>query len=117
MTAKRGLALSFAAAALALSTLGASSCDKTQKDLNKAERDLNKASQGLDALTATCKQLRNNPKAARSFDRNVAQNANRSDEPLSRTIEKARASRKRHCAQSQNSTYQPYTDVSADISP
>src|SRR5438876_10553572 len=104
MTARRGLALIFAAAALALSTLGASRCDKTQKNLNKAQRDLNKASQGLDALTATCKQLRNNPKAARSFDRNVAQNANRSDEPLSRTIDRARASRKRHCAQSQNST-------------
>jgi outer membrane murein-binding lipoprotein Lpp len=104
------------AAALGFASLGASSCDTSTKEIDKAQHDLNKASKGLDALTATCKHLRNDPQAAHDFDQSAAKDANRSDESLSATAERARQSRERHCAQSQNPTYQPYTDVSVDIS-
>jgi hypothetical protein len=92
---------------LIMASVGADSCQKSQSDLNKA-------SQGLDALNATCADLQD-PKAASSFDKAAADAANRSDQPLSQTIQQASASRQQHCSQSSNPQYKPYTDVETDL--
>ena len=104
------------AAVLGLATAGTSSCGTSTKDLNKAQHDLNKATKGLNAIDATCKQLRNNPQAAHDFDQSVAEDANRTDEPVGKTVKRAQRSRERHCAESQNPNYKPYSDVSIDVS-
>jgi hypothetical protein len=83
---------------------------------SQASKDLNKASQGLDALTATCSQLIGNPGAERDFVQAEADQANRADQPESKTKAQARASLERRCGASQNPNYQPYVDVQTDIS-
>ena len=105
----RHLATTAAALAFAGASMGASSCEKAQKDLDKA-------TQGLDALTATCAQL-DDPGAAKSFAKASADAANRSDQPASQTEREALAALHRRCASSSNPSYQPYVDVQTDIDP
>ena len=108
-TGIRRVAVAASVVAFAMASLGASSCEKAQKDLDKA-------TQGLDALTATCAEL-SDPAAAASFAKAAADQANRSDQPVAKTEREASAALERRCAKSHNSSYQPYTDVQIDIDP
>lgn len=100
---RRAFVMTVAVSALWVAT-SAASCSE----------DLQKASEGLNAITAKCSELADPAKAA-AFDRASAEAANRSDQAVSQTIKDAAASRRRHCANSANPSYEPYSDVQMDL--